>query len=90
MIYPYVTLGDETKIVHSQILEENREKYIEVHFERATEDGFDLARCTLPMCIMQFCLYLNYWHTSYSLVPYALDNIMEYREVKRHIGTVTF
>ena len=55
-MYPYVTLGDETKIVHSQILEENREKYIEVHFERATEDGFDLARCTLPMCIMQFCL----------------------------------
>ena len=48
MMYPYMTLADETEIVHSQFLEENGEKYIEVHFERATEHGFDIARCALP------------------------------------------
>lgn len=48
MMYPYMILADETEIVHSQILEENGEKSVEVHFERATEDGFDMARCLLP------------------------------------------
>ena len=48
MMYPYMILSDETEILHSQILEENGERYIEVHFERATEDGFDIARCSLP------------------------------------------
>lgn len=48
MMYPYIILADETEIVHSQIIEENGEKYIEVHFERATEEGFDVARCSLP------------------------------------------
>ena len=48
MMYSYITLADETEIVHSQILEENGEKSVEVHFERATEDGFDTARCSLP------------------------------------------
>lgn len=48
MMYPYITLADETEIVHSQIIEKNGEKSIEVHFERPTEDGFDMARCSLP------------------------------------------
>jgi len=48
MMYSYIILADETEIVHSQILEENGEKTVEVHFERATEDGFDSARCSLP------------------------------------------
>lgn len=48
MMYSYITLADETEIVHSQILEENGEKRVEVHFERATEDGFDTARCSIP------------------------------------------
>ena len=32
MMYPYMTLADETEIVHSQII----------------ENGFDSARCELP------------------------------------------
>lgn len=47
-MYSYIILADETEIVHSQILEENGEKTVEVHFERPTEDGFDTARCSLP------------------------------------------
>lgn len=48
MMYPYMTLADETEIVHSQIIEENGEKKVIVHFERPTDDGFDSARCELP------------------------------------------
>lgn len=48
MMYPYITLADETDITHSQILERDDTQEIEVHFERATEQGFDSARCVLP------------------------------------------
>jgi hypothetical protein len=48
MMYPYITLADETEILHSQIIEDNGVLKVEVHFERPTEDGFDTARCVLP------------------------------------------
>ncbi len=47
MMYPYMTLADETEIVHSQIIEEDGKQKVIVHFERPTEDGFDSARCEL-------------------------------------------
>ncbi|MDD2981495.1 MAG: hypothetical protein PHN80_16210 [Hespellia sp.] len=48
MMYPYMTLSDETEIVHSQIIEENGRKKVIVNFERPVENGFDSARCELP------------------------------------------
>ena len=48
MMYPYMTLADETEIVHSQIIEEDGKKKVIVNFERPTEEGFDSARCVLP------------------------------------------
>ena len=49
MMYPYITLSDETIITHSQILNKNGKKTVEVHFERPRDDGdFDMARCSLP------------------------------------------
>ncbi len=48
MMYPYLTLFDETEITHSHLIEENGNQRIEVHFERPTEDGFYSARCELP------------------------------------------
>ncbi len=48
MMYPYMILADETQVVHSNIIEQNGEKELEVHFERPTEEGFDIARCSLP------------------------------------------
>lgn len=48
MMYPYMTLADETEIVHSQIIEENGIQKVYVNFERPTENGFDSARCELP------------------------------------------
>lgn len=48
MMYPYITLADNTEIVHSQIIEENGQKKVYVNFERPTATGFDSARCELP------------------------------------------
>lgn len=48
MMYPYMTLADETEIVHSQIIEDGSIKKVIVNFERPTENGFDSARCELP------------------------------------------
>ena len=48
MMYPYITLSDETEITHSQIIEAGGQQNVEVHFERPNETGFDSARCVLP------------------------------------------
>ncbi len=48
MMYAYMTLADDTQIVHSQIIEENGKRKVIVNFERPTEQGFDSARCELP------------------------------------------
>jgi len=48
MMYPYMTLSDETEIVHSHIIEEDGLEKVIVNFERPTENGFDSARCELP------------------------------------------
>ncbi len=42
MMYPYMELADGTQIVHSYI------QKVQVHFERPTDKGFDMARCELP------------------------------------------
>jgi GTP cyclohydrolase II len=48
MMYPYMTLPDETEIIHSQIIEEDRIQKVLVHFECPTDNGFGSARCSLP------------------------------------------
>ena len=48
MMYPYITLADETVITHSHLLYSGDEKSVEVHFERPKPYGFDMARCVLP------------------------------------------
>ncbi len=48
MMYPYLTLGDGTEIVHSQLIFKDGTAHVIVHFERPTKDGFDDARCDLP------------------------------------------
>ena len=47
-MYPYMTLADDTEIVHSQIIDTDGVKKVIVHFERPTDQGFDSARCELP------------------------------------------
>ncbi|MCL2363893.1 MAG: hypothetical protein FWC71_04435 [Defluviitaleaceae bacterium] len=48
MMFPYITLAEETEVTHSQLLSRNNQQEIEVHFERPTDDGFNEARCILP------------------------------------------
>ncbi len=48
MIYPYMTLSDDTEITHTHLFEENGQNTVEVHFERPTDNGFESARCSLP------------------------------------------
>lgn len=48
MMYPYMILADETEVVHSHMIEGIGTQCVEVHFERPTEDGFNMARCSLP------------------------------------------
>ena len=45
MIYPYVTLSDETEIVHSEIKPDGR---VKVYIEKPVYDGFHHATCYLP------------------------------------------
>ena len=46
MMYPYLTLEDETEIVHSEMLPDNT---VKVYIEKADEkDGFHYASCYLP------------------------------------------
>jgi hypothetical protein len=40
--------SDETEVTHSQLINRNNQREVEVHFERPTENGFDEARCVLP------------------------------------------
>ena len=48
MMYPYMTLGDGTEIVHSHLIEENGIRKVIVHFEKPVPGGFLDARCELP------------------------------------------
>lgn len=48
MMYPYLTLADDTEITHSQLIKNGDFDTVEVHFERAVEGGFLSARCQLP------------------------------------------
>lgn len=48
MLYPFMTLPDETEIVHSEsIVEDGREK-VKVCIERPVDFGFKSATCWLP------------------------------------------
>lgn len=48
MMYHFITLEDETEVTFSHIIQEDDIKVIQVHFERPTLSGFDVARCVLP------------------------------------------
>lgn len=48
MLYPYMTLADETEILHTHLIEGETGPRVEVHFERPSDSCFDTARCVLP------------------------------------------
>ena len=49
MMYPYVKYSDGTEVVFSNVyFDDNGRECIDIHFERATKDGFDSVRIKLP------------------------------------------
>lgn len=48
MLYPFMTLADETEIVHSESYFENDKEHVRVEIEKPVEGGFYSAVCILP------------------------------------------
>ena len=49
MIYPYMTLADETESVHSQVIKKDGQKKEIVNFERPKEKGVILQDVNYPI-----------------------------------------
>ena len=45
MMYPFITLDDDTEIVHSEMREDGT---VKVYMEKPVEGGFHSATCILP------------------------------------------
>ncbi len=48
MLYPFMTLNDETEIVHSEIIEKDGRETVRVVIEKPVMNGFHSAVCWLP------------------------------------------
>ncbi len=48
MMYPYMTLPDDTEITHSDIINNNGKEQVQVYIETPIEGGFKDATCILP------------------------------------------
>lgn len=48
MLYPFMTLEDNTEIVHSESYTENGIEKVRVEIEKPVEGGFHSAECVLP------------------------------------------
>ena len=46
MMYPFMTLEDNTEIVHSELLQDG--KSVKVYIEKPIDGGFCSAECYLP------------------------------------------
>lgn len=66
MFYPFLTLPDETEIVHSELKDDDT---VEVYIETPIDGGFKNAYCTLP----------NYrWH---DVTGYSSEEIQSFQEI---------
>ena len=48
MLYPFMTLNDETEIVHSETMEKDGREQVKVVIEKPVMNGFHSAVCWLP------------------------------------------
>lgn len=48
MLYPFMTLDDNTEIVHSEAVIENGVEHVRVCIEKPVFEGFHSAECLLP------------------------------------------
>ena len=47
-MYGYITLPDDTEVVHSHLIVSGENRSVEIYFERPKPYGFDSARISLP------------------------------------------
>lgn len=48
MLYPFMTLPDDTEIVHSESYLQDGQEHVRVEIEKPIEGGFQSATCILP------------------------------------------
>ena len=48
MLYPFMTLNDNTEIVHSESLQKDGKEQVKVRIEKPVYGGFHSASCWLP------------------------------------------
>ena len=48
MMYPFMTLEDDTGVAHSEVYDCNGTETVKVYFEKPVEGGFLSAECYLP------------------------------------------
>lgn len=76
-MYPYLTLGDGTEVVHSELLDEDQGGRVLVHFERPTSSGFDSVRFELPSYAMEV------WEGSFT--EEELESLRGFLEANAHL-----
>lgn len=68
MLYPFMTLNDETEIVHSEIIEKDGRETVKVVIEKPVMNGFHSAVCWLPD---------NEWESVNGFTPQEIQNYQE-------------
>ena len=48
MMYPFMTLDDNTEVVHSEAFDVEGKEIVKVYIEKPIEGGFQSAECYLP------------------------------------------
>ena len=48
MMYKFMTLDDDTEVVHSEAYDENGVETVKVYFEKPVYGDFESAECYLP------------------------------------------
>ena len=71
MLYPFMTLNDETEIVHSEIIEKDGRETVKVVIEKPVMRGFHSAVCWLPD---------NEWESVNGFTPQEIQNYQEMLE----------
>ena len=77
MMYPYLTLGDGTEVVHSELLDDEQGGRVLVHFERPNPTGFDSVRFELPSYRMER------WEGEFS--DAELKSLRDFLEANAHL-----
>ncbi len=76
MLYPFMTLNDNTEIVHSEILNMNGKEHVKVCIERPVFGGFQSVECYLP----------EYeWKNNEGFTKNDLEKFQEFLESAAHI-----